>query len=255
MARNPTGSGITQESSLSKLPEELSFSCLGKITKNFSQVVGNPGALGTVYKGILKDGSVIAVKKHEANAPGTRDIKAYRKNVLSIMQHSDSNVVKLLAFCLEVLKDATVRVGDGYATGDIVQTLFCYEYFPNGNLHTHLFGNPSSNIDWNTRFKIIKGICRGLLSLHKAPEIIMHLNLKPQNILLDENMVPKITDFVYSRIVGEQDTRKNTISKVGSAGYKAPEYLEIGEISRRTDIYALGLMILEITTREKNSPS
>ncbi|KQJ93969.1 hypothetical protein BRADI_3g07790v3 [Brachypodium distachyon] len=113
-------------------------------------------------------------------------------------------------------------------------------------------GSSISN-DWDIRFKIIKGICQGLLFLHSIP--IVHMDLKPENILLDNAMVAKIADFGLSRLFGQEQTRMNTQNVVGSYGYIAPEYLYRGEISTKTDIYSLGLTVLETVTAEKNSAS
>jgi disease resistance protein RPM1 len=137
--------------------------------------------------------------------------------------------------------------------------LICYEYLPQGSLKKTLFGEKaiqfeSSKEDWDTRFKIIKGICQGLLFLHKLDIPIIHMDLKPENILLGENFVPKITDFALSRVFGQEQTRKCTQTVVGSYGYMAPEYLYRGEVSAQSDIYSLGLMIIEITTKEQNCP-
>jgi len=107
-------------------------------------------------------------------------------------------------------------------------------------------------MDWETRYKIIKGICQGLLFLHSIP--IVHVDLKPANILLDNNMRPKIADFGLSRLFGQEETRVSTQNVVGSYGYIAPEYLYRGEISTKSDIYSLGLLILETTIGERNIP-
>lgn len=239
----------------SDLPNgEISFALLEKITENFSTVIGTPGEIGTVYKGTMVDGRVVAVKRHAANTLGRRSKEEYCTQVRSIMKHEDDNIVKLLGFCHHN-GNRRVRSGRTVREEKVVESLLCYDYYSNGNLHSLLFGKPPTIINWSERFKIIRGICRGLHSLHMSSERIIHLNLKPQNILLGQDMVPKITDFVYSRILGESQTRQYTKSKVGSVGYKAPEYLDEDQISARTDIYALGLIILEITTKEENPRS
>uniref|UniRef100_M8BXY4 non-specific serine/threonine protein kinase n=1 Tax=Aegilops tauschii TaxID=37682 RepID=M8BXY4_AEGTA len=107
-------------------------------------------------------------------------------------------------------------------------------------------------MDWETRFKIIKGVCKGLLFLHSIP--IVHMDLKPENIWLDNYMRPKIAEFGLSRIFGQEQTRMNAQNIVGSYGYIAPEYLYRGEISTMSDIYSLGLLIMETSTGEKNCP-
>ncbi|CAO2148445.1 unnamed protein product, partial [Urochloa humidicola] len=107
---------------------------------------------------------------------------------------------------------------------------------------------------WDTRFKIIKGICHGLHFLHKELDgPLVHMNLVPSSIWLDDNWEPKIADFGLSRLFGQEQTRMNTVNVKGHNGYMAPEYLYRGEISTMLDIYSLGMLILEITTREKNS--
>jgi len=133
------------------------------------------------------------------------------------------------------------------------ESLLCHEYLERGSLQKNLFGEGSSYLPWETRFKIIKGICHGLRFLHRIP--IIHMDLKPENILLDNNMMPKIADFGLSRLFGQEQTRANTQNVVGSYGYIAPEYLYRGEISTQSDIYSLGLLIIETTTGEKNQPN
>lgn len=234
--------------------KELSFNDLEEITDDFDEdlEIGTGPLQTKVYKVVLQDGE-IAVKKHVGNAPGTRDQEKYRTNVHSIMKLRNENLVELLAFCLEERKGAVVWVGDRHVTKDVVESLFCYEYFPKGSLHHNLF-DKNVNMDWNTRFKIIQGICQGLKFLHTLPQPIIHLNLKPQNIMLGRDMTPKIADFGYSRIINPEQSRINTESSVGSVGYMAPEYLykQVNEISSRFDIYSLGLIIIEITLKVKN---
>jgi serine/threonine protein kinase len=162
------------------------------------------------------------------------------------LQHE--NVVKLVGYCHEGQKKVVQNNGR-YIVADIVESLLCYEYLAKGSLQKNLFEG-SSSMDWDTRFKIIKGICQGLRFLHRIP--IIHMDLKPENILLDDNMVPKIADFGLSRLFGQEQTRMNTQNVVGSYGYIAPEYLYRGEISTQSDIYSLGILIMETTTEQKN---
>lgn len=232
----------------------LSFNFLSTITNGFSKEreLGE-GALGTVYTGILDNGGMIAVKRHVQNAPGTNNIETYTNKILRIMEQENMNIVKVLGFCCEERTTYDEQSGGPCVCQENVESLLCYEYLPMGSLHTNLFDESASRIDWDTRYKIIKGICQGLLFLHRLP--LIHLDLKPQNILLDHNMIPKITDFGYSRLFGQKETRMYTVNSVGSVGYKAPEFLVRGEISARSDIYSLGLIIMEITTRERNCPS
>uniref|UniRef100_A0ACD5WPN4 Uncharacterized protein n=1 Tax=Avena sativa TaxID=4498 RepID=A0ACD5WPN4_AVESA len=107
-------------------------------------------------------------------------------------------------------------------------------------------------MDWDTRFNIIKGICQGLHFLHGNS--IIHMDLNPKTIFLDDEMEPKIASFGLSRLFGAEQTRVNTLNVVGANGYMPPEYMYRGEISAQADIYSLGLVIIETTTGEKNIP-
>uniref|UniRef100_A0ACD6AER6 Uncharacterized protein n=1 Tax=Avena sativa TaxID=4498 RepID=A0ACD6AER6_AVESA len=245
-----------------ELPTELPYEFLKKITNDFSderKISGSP--FGTLYKGIVPDdGKVIAVKKLQENAAIPAD-RTFKKEVQNVMVLKHENIVQLVGFCSETTKQL-VQFDKRYIQADVTESLLCYEYLPNGSLKDNLFGieaaevvSPSQRIiDWDRRFKIIKGICQGLCFLHKLDIPIIHMDLKPENILLGANNVPKIADFALSRVFGQEQTRLCTQTVVGSYGYMAPEYLYRGEISAQSDIYSLGLMIIEITTGEQNCP-
>lgn len=261
-----TGSNSSSQESKQpgpELPKQLPFDFLKKITNDFGQdrkISDSP--FGTLYKGIVPDdGRVIAVKKLQENAPMPAD-KQFNKEVQNVMSLKHENIVEVLGFCSETQKKL-VQFDKRYIQADITESLICYEYLPNGSLQENLFEPKDStkqDISWDTRFKIIKGICQGLFFLHKLDIPIVHMDLKPENILLDANMVPKIADFALSRVFGQEQTRLCTQTVVGSYGYMAPEYLYRGEISAQSDIYSLGLVIIEIATgeqnpREKDQPS
>ncbi|KAF7104984.1 hypothetical protein CFC21_105834 [Triticum aestivum] len=235
-----------------QLPAELPYDFVKKITNDFSkerEISDNP--FGKLYKGINPDdGTVIAVKKLQENAPMPAG-KIFINEVQNIMVLKHANIVKMVGYCSETTKKL-VQFDHRYIQADVTESVLCYEYLPKGDLAKNLFGKLI--IDWDTRFKIIKGICKGLRYLHKLDIPIIHMDLKPENILLDEDMVPKIADFALSRVFGEAQTRLCTQTVVGSYGYMAPEYLYRGEISAQSDIYSLGLLIIEITTGEKNCP-
>ncbi|KAM3410921.1 hypothetical protein ACQJBY_002875 [Aegilops geniculata] len=199
---------------------------------------------------MLEDGEVIAVKKLVENSPVSRD-KLFIYEVQNIMALKHENAVQLVGFCHETHRTVVLKNGN-YITADITESLLCYEFLPKGNLMKNLFEVPSK-MDWKTRFKVIKGICQGLLFLHSIP--IVHMDLKPESILLDSNMRPKIVEFGLSRLFGQEQTRMNAQDIVGSYGYIAPEYLYRGEITTKSDIYSLGLLIIETSTGEKNGPN
>ncbi|XP_051198533.1 cysteine-rich receptor-like protein kinase 6 [Lolium perenne] len=246
-----SGGGTTEESQqsvLSTLPSELPLDFLKSITDQFSQerILGT-GAFGTVYKGTLPGGEIIAVKKLSENSPLPRE-RAFTNEVTNIMAVKHKNVVRLVGYCHEGLKKVVQNNGR-YIVADIVESLLCYEYLPRGNLQSNLF-EIRTKMNWDTRFNIIKGICEGIHFIHSIS--VVHMDLKPQNILLDDNLEPKIADFGLSRFFGQEKTRMNTQTVVGSYGYMAPEYIYRGEISTKSDIYSLGILIIETTTGEKN---
>lgn len=232
----------------STLPKELSLDDLKKSTDQFSEerILEN-SAYGVTYKGISPDGEVIAVKRLSVNGP-IPPHKAFQNEVMNIMKASHENIVKLIGYCHEAHKKVLEDEGSYYIV-DIVESLICYEYLPQRSLHEQRFGNGSA--DWSIRFTIIKGICDGLRCMHMIP--IVHMDLKPENIWLDNKMVAKIANFGLSRLLGQDKTRQNTGNVVGSYGYIAPEYFHSGEISTQSDIYSLGVLMIEITTGERNS--
>lgn len=241
-------SGSRTQVSRQSRPEELPFVHLKAITKNFSDELGK-GTFGSVYKGIL-DGGFVAVKKFGADASVPPEI-IFTNEVHKLMELEHENIIKLVGYYHGPNREVK-RVNGKLRVADITETLLCYEYLSNGGLHNFV---ESGSIDWNTRFKIILGICNGLHYLHNQPQRIAHLNLKPQNILLDGNFTPKITDFGFSRIFGQEKSRRITKSNLLQVGYMSPEYKDNQEISTQSDIYSLGILILEIITRKNNIPT
>uniref|UniRef100_A0A0E0IZU4 mitogen-activated protein kinase kinase n=1 Tax=Oryza nivara TaxID=4536 RepID=A0A0E0IZU4_ORYNI len=232
------------------IPKNPTLDSLKVITDNFSskREIGR-GAFGVVYKGVLENGEVIAVKKLER----TSGIHArrFQNEANNLLELEHKNVVKLIGSCCQAERQVVEHDGK-YVFTDVVEKLLCYEYLPNGSLDNYIY-DELNGIDWPTRFKIILGICNGLHFLHKERnEAIIHMNLKPSNILLGDNMVPKIADFGLSRLFGQEQTRLITQNVVGWIGYIAPEYYYRGEISEKSDIFSLGILILEIVTGLKN---
>ncbi|KAF8641936.1 hypothetical protein HU200_067649 [Digitaria exilis] len=196
-----------------RLPKEIPFHLLKEITDGFS----NERKLGSdtyanVYMGVNKDGEKIAVKMLFA-MPGLDKMQfANEFNNLSRLQHP--NIVRLVGYCHETEKIYVEHKGR-LIFADKVHMALCFEYMHGGSLDMYL-SDECTGLDWNVRYKIIKGICKGLKYLHeelRSP--IYHLNLKPANILLDENMLPKITDFSLSRIFQNESTQV-TMNVIGT---------------------------------------
>ncbi|XP_021719434.1 G-type lectin S-receptor-like serine/threonine-protein kinase At1g11300 [Chenopodium quinoa] len=213
------------------------FKQLEVATSNFS--VDNKlgqGGFGPVYKGKLEDGQEIAVKRlSRASGQGLQE---FMNEVLVISKLQHNNLVRLLGCCVE---------------GD--EKLLVYEYLPNRSLDALLF-DPSHNkqLDWKKRFNIINGICRGVLYLHRDSRLkIIHRDLKASNILLDEELNPKISDFGMARIFETKQDQGNTVRVVGTYGYMSPEYAMEGRFSEKSDVFSLGVLLLEIVCGRKNS--
>ncbi|CAL4984999.1 unnamed protein product [Urochloa decumbens] len=248
----------SQQSLASTLPRALPATFMKEITNDFStdQELGR-SVFGTVYKGVLPEGGgMIAVKRLAENEPVPFGI-TFETEVTNLMALKHENIVELVHYCHEAQKKVVQHNGR-YVIVDVTESCLCYKYLPNGSLDKHLYADTSSMINWDTRFKIIKGISQGLHFLHKDLNLdmergpLIHMNLVPNSIWLDDNWVPKIADFGLSRLFGKEQTRMYTVNVKGYNGYMAPEYLYRGEISTMSDIYSLGMLILEITTGEKN---
>ncbi|XP_066317828.1 cysteine-rich receptor-like protein kinase 27 [Miscanthus floridulus] len=231
----------------SEEPSPLDFVLLHSITENFSEKkkIGS-GGCGIVYKGILRNG-VVAVKRLHSSR--TIKDKMFHREVISLISVKHSNIVRFLGYC-SFTKEHAIPLGGTIIMADIRERLLCFEYIRNGSLDQHL-SDELRGLEWQTRYQIIIGICRGLHYLHKDKEII-HMDLKPGNILLDDLMVPKITDFGLSR--PESDSLATT-TRLISQGYTAPEYISGGKATSKSDIYSLGVIIIELVTGSRTKPN
>ncbi|CAL4988699.1 unnamed protein product [Urochloa decumbens] len=227
-------------------PTDLPLSLFKSITGNFSDdlEIGS-GGFGVVYKGVLPSGDAVAVKKL---SDCLIEDKSFQEEVACLMRTKHRNIVRFLGYCADTQGIMMEHVGR-YVLADVRVRLLCFEYIGNGSLHSRL-GDEYYELKWHDRYRIIKGVCQGLRYLHEE-ENIVHLDLKPENVLLDHNMVPKISDFGLSRLFNKQQTRIITSNRMGSRGYMAPEYLDDGIITFKSDIYSLGVIILEIVTGKR----
>ncbi|XP_024626475.2 cysteine-rich receptor-like protein kinase 29 isoform X1 [Medicago truncatula] len=216
----------------------FNFETLRVATGNFSEAnkLGH-GGFGVVYQGILAGGQVIAVKRLSTNS-GQGDIE-FKNEVLLVAKLQHRNLVRLLGFCLEGR-----------------ERLLIYEFVPNKSLDYFIFDPiKKACLDWERRYKIIGGIARGLLYLHEDSQLrIIHRDLKASNILLDEKLNPKISDFGIARLLLIDQTQVNTNKIVGTYGYMAPEYVRFGEFSVKSDVFSFGVLVLEIISGQKACP-
>ncbi|PRQ28553.1 putative protein kinase RLK-Pelle-DLSV family [Rosa chinensis] len=194
------------------------------------------GGFGVVYKGRLANGQYIAVKRLSKNfEQGDREFK---NEVTLVAQLQHRNLVRLLGFCLKMK-----------------ERILIYEYVPNTSPNHFIFDPINhGHLDWDTRYKIVGGIARGILYLHEDSRLrIIHCDLKPSNILLDGDMNPKIADFGLARLFLMDQTHGHTNRVAGTHGYMAPEYDNHGRFSVKSDVYSLGVLVLEIVSSKKVS--
>ncbi|KAJ1276105.1 hypothetical protein BS78_05G188500 [Paspalum vaginatum] len=217
-----------------------------KITDDFSddRKVGS-GGYGDVYKAVYR-GEKIAVKLLNSTKEGIDD-EQFKKELENHMKAQHPNIIRLVGYCNDERKVYIERKDGLSVFGRQIFRVLCFEYMPGGSLHTHISEN-SLGDEWRTHYNIIKGICEGLHHLHcggKRP--ILHLDLKPANILLDMNMVPKLADFGLSRIYTSNLTHVPVDSPAGTWRYMAPELLKPGgELSAMADIFSLGVTIIDV---------
>ncbi|XP_015948019.1 receptor protein kinase TMK1-like [Arachis duranensis] len=203
-----------------------------KMTKLFSEKLGE-GGYGIVYKASLADGQQVAVKILKESKGS---VEEFIDEVFIISRTSHMNIVSLLGFCYEKNKRALV-----------------YEFMHNDSLNKFTYKKESSNglynLDWNTLYQISIGIARGLEYLHRGCNTkILHLDIKPQNILLDEHFHPKIADFGLAKICKKDQSIVSILGTRGTSGYIAPEVFSrtYGGVSHKSDVYSYGMLILEI---------
>ncbi|XP_021719540.1 G-type lectin S-receptor-like serine/threonine-protein kinase B120 [Chenopodium quinoa] len=194
------------------------------------------GGFGPVYKGTLPGGQEIAVKK--LSRKSGQGMAEFMNEIMLIAKLQHRNLVRILGCCVH---------------GD--EKMLIYEYMPNKSLDGLIFEPmKKQQLDWKKRFTIIEGIARGLLYLHRdARCTIIHRDLKASNILLDQEMSPKISDFGMARIFGGNQDEENTNRIVGTYGYMSPEYAMEGFFSERSDVYSFGVLLLEVVTGHRST--
>ncbi|XP_031249218.1 probable LRR receptor-like serine/threonine-protein kinase At1g56140 isoform X3 [Pistacia vera] len=216
-------------------PKSFTYLELASATKDFdpSNKLGE-GGFGPVYKGMLSDGRVIAVKQLSLGSNQGKDQFTNEITTITAVQHR--NLVKLHGCCIEGTRH-----------------LLVYEYHENKSLDQVLFGNRELHLDWPTRFNICLGTARGLAYLHEEsrPKIV-HRDIKASNILLDTELCPKISDFGLAKLFDDKKTHIST-GVAGTIGYLAPEYAMLGHLTEKVDVFSFGVVALEIISGRANS--
>ncbi|XP_019174839.1 PREDICTED: cysteine-rich receptor-like protein kinase 25 isoform X2 [Ipomoea nil] len=216
---------------------QYDFSTIQAITNCFSpdNKIGE-GGYGVVYKGRLPSGQDVAVKRLSRGS--TQGVEEFKNEVALVAKLQHRNLVRLLGYCLHR-----------------EEKILIYEFVPNKSLDYFLFDSEKKQLlNWSIRYKIIGGIARGLLYLHQDSHLkIIHRDMKASNVLLDENMNSKISDFGLARIFMVDQTHGNTSRVIGTYGYMSPEYVLHGLFSVKSDVFSFGVLLLEIITGRKNS--
>ncbi|XP_023728515.1 G-type lectin S-receptor-like serine/threonine-protein kinase At1g67520 [Lactuca sativa] len=217
----------------------FTFQSISSATNNFSSAnkLGE-GGFGAVYKGKLVDGQEVAVKRLSRSSE--QGVKEFKNETELIAKLQHTNLVRLIGCCIEKKEKILV-----------------YEYMPNKSLDSFLFDPRKKGLlDWNTRFVIIDGIAQGLLYLHRFSRLrVIHRDLKASNILLDDYLKPKISDFGMAKLFGINESEANTSQVVGTLGYMPPEYMLEGSVSTKTDVFGFGVLLLEIVSSKMNHGS
>nr|XP_023879887.1 G-type lectin S-receptor-like serine/threonine-protein kinase At4g27290 isoform X3 [Quercus suber] len=212
------------------------LTAIANATDNFSnnKKLGE-GGFGSVYKGSLQEGKEIAVKRLSKNSG--QGMFEFKNEVILIAKLQHRNLVKLLGYCIEEN-----------------EKMLIYEYMPNKSLDSLIFDQTKSKLlDWHKRINIIAGVARGLLYLHQDSRLrIIHRDLKASNILLDNDMNPKISDFGLAKSFGGDQGDAKTNRIIGTYGYMSPEYAVHGQYSIKSDVFSFGVLILEIVSGKKN---
>ncbi|XP_028804404.1 G-type lectin S-receptor-like serine/threonine-protein kinase At1g11330 isoform X2 [Neltuma alba] len=213
------------------------FRKLATATNNFdiANKLGQ-GGFGPVYKGKFEDGQEIAIKRLSRSSG--QGVEEFINEVELISKLEHQNLVTLLGCCIE---------------GE--EVILVYEFMPNKSLDEHIFDPlQQKSLDWGKRCNIIEGIARGLLYLHRDSRLrIIHRDLKASNILLDEKLNPKISDFGLAKLFGGDEDQANTKRIVGTYGYISPEYATEGLYSEKSDVFSFGILLLEVITGRKNT--
>ncbi|KAK1313395.1 putative LRR receptor-like serine/threonine-protein kinase [Acorus calamus] len=222
---------------ISKHIRFFSYKDLRLATDNFhaSNEIGR-GGYGTVYKGILKDGTQVAMKA--LSAESRQGINEFLTEIHTISNVRHPNLVELIGCCIEG-----------------VNRILVYEFAENSSLDQALLGPQSgrATLDWKRRSAICVGTARGLAFLHEEikPHIV-HRDIKASNILLSQNFTPKIGDFGMAKLFQDNITHIST-RIAGTIGYLAPEYARLGQLTKKADVYSFGVLVLEIVSGRSNA--
>ncbi|XVE64014.1 hypothetical protein DITRI_Ditri07aG0067400 [Diplodiscus trichospermus] len=217
------------------MPIRYSYLEIKRMTNFFKNKLGQ-GGFGSVFKGKLRSGRFVAIKLLGLSKSQGQD---FINEVATIGRIHHVNVVRLIGFCVEGSKQALV-----------------YDFMPNGSLDKIIFSKEKNvTLSWEKVFEIAIGVARGIEYLHQGCDMqILHFDIKPHNILLDENFIPKISDFGLAKLYAIDDSVVSLTAARGTLGYMAPElfYKNIGSVSQKADVYSFGMLLMEMVGKRRN---
>ena len=216
-------------------PIRYSYSEIKKITNGFKDKLGQ-GGFGSVYKGKLRSGCIVAVKMLVMSKTNGQD---FINEVATIGRIHHVNVVRLIGFCVEGPKWALI-----------------YDFMPNGSLDKYTFPERKNSVplSWEILYKIALGVGRGIEYLHQGCDMqILHFDIKPHNILLDKTFAPKVSDFGLAKLYSVNQSIVSLTAARGTLGYIAPElfYKNIGGVSYKADVYSFGMLLMEMVGKNR----
>ncbi|KAK9143980.1 hypothetical protein Syun_013380 [Stephania yunnanensis] len=218
------------------MPIRYSYSEIREITKGFKNKLGQ-GGFGSVFLGKLRSGHPVAVKMLVKSKTNGQD---FINEVDTIGRIHHVNVVRLTGYCVEGTKRALL-----------------YDFMPNGSLEKYIFPREEGGIcfSWGRVYEIAMGVARGIEYLHRGCSMqILHFDIKPHNILLDDKFIPKVSDFGLAKLYPVDHSVVSLTAARGTLGYMAPElfYKKIGGVSYKVDVYSFGMLLMEMVGRRKN---
>jgi serine/threonine protein kinase len=218
------------------MPIRYSYKEIKSMTRSFRDKLGE-GGFGAVYKGKLRSGPFVAIKMLSKSKGNGQD---FINEVATIGRIHHTNVVRLIGFCVEGSKRALV-----------------YEFMPNGSLDKYISSTEDAiSLTYKQMYEISLGVAHGIAYLHEGCDIqILHFDIKPHNILLDENFISKVSDFGLAKLNPNDISVVTLTAARGTIGYMAPElfYKNIGGVSYKADVYSFGMLLMEMASKKRNS--